>query len=138
MINKKIKSTLLIGSSILMATSTLQANSDGEALFKSKCMACHSMSRPTDMNKIVAPAIMGVMRHIKMTYPNKSEAVVFMKDYVLNPSKEKSLCMPQKLQRFGVMPSQKGLVTQEELDVILPWIFDNFPPKGFRGGGRFQ
>jgi len=42
--------------------------------------------------------------------------------------------MRQKIERFGLMPSQKGVVTDEELDTILPWIFDNFPTKGFRGG----
>jgi len=43
--------------------------------------------------------------------------------------------MPKKIERFGLMPSQKGLVTPQELDIILPWMFDNFPPKDFRGGG---
>jgi len=106
-----------------------------EELFKTKCATCHISTRPTKISTLVAPPIMGVMRHIKMVYPDKREAIKFMRDYIMNPSKQKAVCMPRKIQRFGLMPSQKGLVTQKELDIILPWIYDNFPPKGFRGRG---
>ena len=114
---------------ILAVSPTLQAGSKAEVLFDSKCKACHSKMRPTDMNKVVAPALMGIMRHIKMKYPNRSDAVAFMKDYIINPTKDKSICKPQKIERFGLMPSQKGIITDKELDIILPWIFDNFPFK---------
>jgi cytochrome c551/c552 len=108
---------------------------DAKVLFDNKCSMCHQTSRPADMSSVVAPAIMGVMRHVKMSYPSKDNAVNFIVDYVLNPTKEKSICMPQKIARFGLMPSQKGSVTEEELREIASWLFDNYPPKGFRGGG---
>ena len=114
----------------------VQNNTKAEELFKNKCASCHSTTRPTDMNRVVAPAIMGVMRHVKMSYPNKKDAVAFIKDYVVNPTKEKAVCMPMKIKRFGLMPSQKGNVTDEELEVIANWMFDNFPPKGFKGMGH--
>ena len=81
---------------------------------------------------------MGVMRHVKISYPNKDKAIKFMKDYVLNPSQDKAICMPQKIKRFGLMPSQKGLVTEKELNIILPWLYNKFPPKGFHGHGMGQ
>ena len=109
--------------------------SEGKTLFTKKCASCHSTSRPTDMSKVIAPALMGVMRHLKMDYPNKKDAVVFIKDYVVNPTKEKAICMSNKIERFGLMPSQKGNVTNKELEVIANWMFDNFPPKGFKGMG---
>jgi len=114
---------------------TKTANPEAKKLFEAKCTACHTMSRPQDMSKLVAPAIMGVMNHVKMKYADKDQAVQFMKDYVLNPSRDKAVCMPQKIEKFGLMPSQKGVVTPEELDIILPWLYDNFPPKGFKGMG---
>ncbi len=113
-----------------------QDNTKAETLFKNKCASCHSTSRPTDMSKLVAPPVMGVMRHLKMTYPNKKDAVAFIQDYVVNPSKDKAVCMAKKIERFGLMPSQKGNVTKEELEVIGNWMFDNFPPKGFNGMGH--
>ena len=129
--------TLLKLASNTNKTEPLASNSsDAKTLFANKCASCHTTSRPTDMSKLVAPPVMGVMRHVKMTYPNKKDAVAFIKDYVVNPTKEKAVCMPMKIKKFGLMPSQKGNVTQEELEVIAGWMFDNFPPKGFKGMGH--
>ena len=115
-------------------SSLLLAN-DASSLFDAKCAMCHAKTRPSDMSTLVAPPIMGVMNHVKMTYGNKHDAVKFIVDYVLAPNKSKSLCMPQKIQRFGLMPSQKGNVTPAELESIASWLYDNYPPRGFRGRG---
>jgi len=88
------------------------------------------------MTTMVAPPVMGVMRHVKMSYPTKEQAVAFMVDYVLEPAESKAVCHPEKLKHFGVMPSQKGQVTTRELVEISGWMFDHFPPKGFRGQGE--
>jgi len=122
--------------SLAILSSLAFANQSAEALFDAKCGSCHSKTRPSDMSKLVAPAIMGVMRHVKMTYPTKEKAVEFMSEYVLNPSKSKAVCMPAKIQRFGLMPSLKGVVTKDEIKTISSWLYDNFPPKGFRGMGH--
>ncbi len=126
------KSILLL----TVLTSFAFANQTGETLFDAKCNMCHLKTRPDDMSKLVAPPVMGVMRHVKMTYPTKDKAVEFIADYVLNPSKDKAVCMPGKIQKFGLMPSQKGAVTKEEVEQIANWLYDNFPPKGFRGRGQ--
>jgi hypothetical protein len=123
-------SLLLIGGSLFA--------SNGENLFMQKCSMCHVTTPPQDRNALVAPPIFGVMRHVKMSYPTKEKAMVFMNDYVMNPSKEKSICKPQKIEKFGLMPAQKGNVTPKELEIITSWIYDNFPPKGFRGGGMMR
>ena len=117
---------------------TFSVANNASVLFDAKCSMCHSKTRPTDMKSVVAPAISGVMRHVKMSYLSKDKAVEFMVDYVLNPSKDKAICMPQKIDRFGLMPSQKGNVTKEELESIASWLYDNYPPKGFRGGGMHK
>jgi len=133
----KLKNTLLLTVGTMVAlTSFVNAEDTAEILFDTKCASCHSKTRPTNMDKVLAPALMGVMRHVKMTYPNKDEAVKFMVDYILEPTKEKAICMPQKIERFGLMPSQKGNVTEAELEKITAWMFDNFPPANFRGMGQ--
>jgi len=132
----KLKLTLLTLGTLMAFTSFAQATQSAEGLFDAKCAMCHSKARPTDKDKVLAPAVMGVMRHIKMEYLNKDEAVDFMVDYILEPSQDKAICMPQKIERFGLMPSQKGNVTQEEAIVITSWMFDNFPPADFRGMGH--
>ncbi len=119
----------------MLLTISLQAD-EAEKLFDAKCAICHTKTKPTDMNKLVAPPLMGVMRHVKMSYPQKEDAMKFMADYVYAPSKDKAVCMPQKIQRFGLMPSQKENVTKEELEKITSWMFDNFPPANFKGMGQ--
>jgi hypothetical protein len=132
----KLKITLLTLGTIIAFTPWLQATETAEGLYDAKCAMCHTKTRPTDKTKVVAPALMGVMRHMKMSYPDKDEAVKFMVDYILEPSKEKAICMPQKIERFGLMPSQKGNVTEAQLIKITGWMFDNYPPADFRGMGQ--
>ena len=132
----KIKMTLLTLGTAILFTPLAYAETSAEVLFDAKCAMCHSKTRPVDKDKVLAPALMGVMRHIKMSYPSKDDAVKFMVDYVLEPSKEKAICMPKKIERFGLMPSQKGKVSEEELRKITAWMFDNFPPADFRGMGQ--
>ena len=79
---------------------------------------------------------MGVMRHVIMRYATKDEAVAFISEYALNPEKPKAVCMPQKIKRFGLMPSQKGNVSKEELQTIAAWMYENFPFKDFKGMGK--
>jgi hypothetical protein len=96
---------------------------------------CHSKGMPKDRSAIVAPPLNGVMRHLKMVHAEKEGAINFIVDYVQNPSKKKALCMPQKIARFGVMPSQKGNITVPELKKVAGWMFDNYPAANFRGHG---
>jgi cytochrome c len=125
-----VLSTLVLSSSLFAA--------DAEKLFDTKCSMCHVKTPPQDMSTLVAPPLMGVMRHVKMSYDTKESAEAFMIDYVLAPSKDKAVCMPQKMARFGLMPSQKGNVTKEELKVITGWMYDNFPPANFQGRGLMR
>jgi cytochrome c len=115
-----------------------QASDEGKELFLQKCNMCHKTSRPSDMSKLIAPPIMGVMRHVKMNYPTKEEAIAFITDYVLNPQRDKAVCMTDKIKKFGLMPSQKGLVTKEQIRKIASYLYDNYPPKGFRGMHEMQ
>jgi len=135
----KLKNRLLTLGTIIALTSLTHAaetTDKAEVLFDAKCATCHSKTRPEDKSKVLAPALMGVMRHVKMAYPTKEVAVKFMVDYILKPTKEKAICMPGKIERFGLMPSQKGNVTEAELKTITSWMYDNFPPAGFKGMGQ--
>ena len=132
----KLKSTWIALMMLGTFGTTLQASSTGASLFEAKCSMCHMTTHPTDKSTMLAPPVMGVMRHVKMRYPDKQSAVAFVSAYALNPQASKAVCMPQKIQRFGLMPSQQGSVTQEELEQIASWMYDNFPPKGFQSRGR--
>jgi cytochrome c len=128
----KVEKKLFTLAAALFLTSTLYAQ-DGASLFNAKCAACHQTTRPSDRSTLIAPPLMGVMRHVKMQYTTKDAAVKFIAAYVLDPQASKAVCKPQNMKRFGIMPSQKGNVTKEELQTISAWMYDNFPPKGLQG-----
>lgn len=131
---KIVISSLAIG--LLALTSNLSASDNAEKLFETKCMVCHVKKRPEDTSKLIAPPIMGALNHVKQNYMTKKEAVDFIVDYVLNPTREKAVCMPENIKKFGLMPSQNGAVSKDELEEIAKWLYKNFPPKGMVKTGR--
>jgi len=130
-----MKKTLVTLGAALLLSPSVYAQTSGEDLFKAKCASCHVTMRPSDTSTLVAPPAMGVMRHVKMTYGTKDAAVKFITEYALNPDESKAVCMADKIKRFGLMPSQKGNVTEAELKTIASWMYDNF---GSQGQGKGQ
>jgi cytochrome c len=112
---------------------------DGEKLIQQKCSQCHNLDLPPKtFENEVAPPMMAVAFHVKdfMKVSNESEripkAIDFVVDYVLNPSKEKSLCDEKSLKSYGLMPSQKGKVTKDELRAIATYMFEHFNLKNLQ------
>ena len=101
-------------------TSSLFASPDGEALFKNKCGTCHTLTRPSDTSNMLAPPLQGLMYHMSESFSTKQEMIEHINSFVMNPTKEKAIC--RSVRRFGVMPSQKGLLTTEELNTIAEWM----------------
>ena len=127
-----MKKIVLISLSLV---SLLVAN-DAKSLFENKCATCHKVV-VEDKNSLIAPPVNKVMKHVKRSFPNKEEAIAFMKDYVLNPDPKKTIC--PSIDIFGVMPSMKGSVSKEELEKIVNYMYDNFPTQGMgQGKGTMQ
>jgi len=132
----------------LTMTLTLQAQT-GTEIFKDKCVACHMLKPMMDKTKMQAmskeermamkekmmktmkaPPMSKVSAKIKFELKNnKAVFIAFVKDYIVNPNKEKSYCMPMALQKFGVMPAIGKNMSAEELDTIANWLYDNFTEK---------
>jgi cytochrome c len=109
---------------------------DGKKLLEQKCSKCHNLDLPPQTYKDEkAPPMMAVAFHIKDFIKASSEsdkipkAIDFVKDYVVNPSASKSFCDKKSLQTYGVMPSQKGKVTQDELEAIAEYMFSHYTVK---------
>ncbi|ADN09933.1 c-type cytochrome [Sulfurimonas autotrophica] len=112
------------------------SNLDGKKLLEEKCSACHNLDLPpktfTDEK---APPMMAVAFHIKDFIKAGSEsdkipkAIDFVKDYVVNPNASKSFCDKKSLESYGVMPSQKANVTQNELEAIAEYMFEHYTLK---------
>ena len=110
----------------------------GKELFEEKCTKCHRTTPPktkAERQEMKAPPIMGVMFHVndgikaENEKEKKEKVINFIVDYAHNPSAEKSFCEKHAIERFGVMPSQKGNVTVEELKEIANYLYNAYPSK---------
>ena len=119
-------SKIFLGASLLLASSvTLFAsqNSNGSELFAQKCGICHLMKRPADKSTMIAPPAMGLMFHMGEDVGSDNKILAHINDFVMNPTKEKAIC--KSVKRFGLMPSQKELITKKELDTVAKWMIQN-------------
>lgn len=123
---KKTLMLLTCASSFIFAAS-------GAELTKANCASCHMLSTPTpDMIPTMkAPAMDAVMFHVNLVKEKKEEAKAFIIDYVFNPDASKSVCESHKVQKFGVMPSLKGKVSQKDLERIADHMIANYPSEAF-------
>ena len=124
-----MKKTLLL----LSLTSTMMFASSGAELTKTNCASCHMLTTPTpDMiPDMKAPAMDAVMFHINLVMSDKKEIKAFIVDYAVNPKASKSVCESNKVQKFGVMPSLKGKVSEQDLATIADHMMANFPTPEF-------
>jgi len=116
----------------LLGLSFGYASTPSELLTK-KCASCHMLESPKigQLSSLSAPAMDAVAFHTKLAYPKAKDQKTFMIDYVLNPNASKSVCESNKVSKFGVMPSQKGNVTKEELNIIIDYILKTYPHTKF-------
>ena len=124
-----MKKTLLL----LSLTSTMMFAATGAELTETNCASCHMLNTPTpDMIPAMkAPAMDAVMFHINLVMQDKKEIKDFIVDYVQYPKASKSVCESNKVQNFGVMPSLKGKVSEQDLASIAEHIMTNFPSPEF-------
>lgn len=113
---------------LLIALCDTASASDLEALSEEKCGTCHIVSNitPEKLKNIMAPPMWGAMKKVKEAYPDKDKAIAFMVDFMKNPTKEKMLFPEETFKLFGVMPSQKGIVSDEELNKISEYLYNKF------------
>ncbi len=111
---------------------------DARALLKHKCGICHNLDMPPKTYEDEkAPPMMAVSFHIKdfMKVDNPAEKrgdfIAFVTDYALHPAAEKSYCDKKSLADYGVMPSQKGNVSEEELRAIAAYVYDTYTKERF-------
>ncbi len=72
---------------------------------------------------MIAPGARGVMFHMNEAFTDKNQMKDHIVDFVMNPTKDKAVCKSTK--RFGLMPSQKGAISEKELDTVADWMIAN-------------
>jgi hypothetical protein len=117
----------LVASSAWLSGGTV----DMAKLYETNCMACHTtdLAKMADKATLIAPPADEIMTHIKEDFTQRDKAVAFMADYILAPDPKQSHCA--SIETFGLMPSQKGIITHEEATAISAMMYDNYPRTAF-------
>ena len=130
--------TLLLLFTACSQEKTARNTLDGKALLTSKCASCHNLEMPPETSPDEpAPPMMAVAFHvydfIKVSTPAEKvpSSIAFVKDYVFNPTKEKSFCDEKSLKDYGLMPSQKGKLSEDEVEAIAIYMFDHYNQENF-------
>lgn len=136
-----IKTSLFLSITLLVigcTDSKPKQKFNAQNLLLEKCSSCHNLDMPPKTSSDEkAPPMMAVTFHIRdfMKVNNPSEKkqkfIDFVTDYALNPSAEKSFCDKKSLEDYGVMPSQKGKVSKDELQAIARYMYDHYDPEKF-------
>jgi len=128
---KTLLTLLLLSSSIFGA--------DGYEVYKKNCMSCHvemmgAKEAMKNLSKLKAPPMVEVANRLKENIIIKDDEedihrylfILFVKDYIINPQLDNSMCHAGALERFGTMPSLKGKITADERQAVAEWIYDRY------------
>ena len=58
--------------------------------------------------------------------------ILFVKDYIINPQLDNSMCHAGAIERFKVMPSLKGKVNAQERQAVAEWLYDRYENIDFK------
>ncbi len=139
---KKTGLILLMGAISLMGA---EQKIDGEKVFDKDCASCHvKMITAQETKKIFktlkAPPMVEVSGQLKKNIKivediddeiHRAVVIAFIKDYVMYPHIDKSMCQTMALEKFGLMPSLKGKISEEELNAVAAWVYDFYVGKKF-------
>lgn len=114
----------------------------GEAVFSNKCSECHEKSMDIQLlmknfieedNKLLnlkAPTGNEISFRLKSQIGSKDdvefqiyEAMDFVKDYLYNPDKSKTICLEGVIKHFDTMPSMKGKISEEEIEDVTFFLY---------------
>jgi len=122
----------IAGLALIAASTLLSANEiNTTQLFETKCAMCHitDLSKMKDKSIFIAPPADEIMVHMKEEFQEKDKAMKFMADYILAPDPAKAHCA--SIEYFGMMPPQKGIITQEEAVAVSGMMYDQYPRDAF-------
>jgi len=128
---------------LITLTTVVLSAADGYTLYKNNCMKCHAemMTKAEVMKSfgtLKAPPMVEVSNRLKANIrimdedkDVKRRVVIAFIDYIDNPSIQYSMCEPMALEKFGVMPSLKGKLNNEQKEAIASWVYDRYDGKTF-------
>jgi cytochrome c peroxidase len=129
---------------VLLVGVTFAQEIDGYKVYKNKCSSCHieMMSKEEalkNLKKLKAPPMIEVSNRLKENIKttddeddvNRYLFILFVKDYIVNPQLDNSMCRSGALEVFGTMPSLKGKISEEEKQAVAEWVYDRYEGVAF-------
>ncbi|WP_345986934.1 hypothetical protein WCX18_07085 [Sulfurimonas sp. HSL1-2] len=113
---------------------------DGYKIYEQHCASCHMVMLPLNeperglqKAKMKAPTMRMVSMRLKMMIHihNEDEDIqrkvvkAFIKEYIDDPDEDYVLCLPEMVEKFGVMTPVKGL-TNAEKEAVAEWLWEQF------------
>ena len=132
----------LLLSSVIFASVLFGA--DGYEVYKKNCMSCHAEMMTAEyalshLSELAAPPMVEVSARLKENIKTTDEEedvdrylfILFVKDYIINPDLENSMCNTGAIEKFGVMPSLKGQLKEDEKQAVAEWLYDRYEETNF-------
>lgn len=130
---------------VLLLASVGYLMGDGYSVYQKHCMQCHvEMMEKKEVLQVLhtlkAPPMVEVSNRLKENIIIADEdedvkrrvTIAFIKDYIENPSVQYSMCHPMAIEKFGIMPSLKGKLKEEEKQAVAEWIIDRYAKITFK------
>ncbi|MDD2781726.1 c-type cytochrome [Sulfuricurvum sp.] len=124
---------------LIFFLNTIMMGADGYSIYQKHCSHCHvEMMKKTEVLKqlhtLKAPPMIEVSNRLKENIIIADEdedvkrrvTIAFIKDYIENPSVQYSMCHPMAIEKFGIMPSLKGKLHEDERQAVAEWIIDRY------------
>ena len=127
---------------LLLATSLLASSLfavDGYDVYKKNCKVCHVEMMTAEyalahINELKAPPMVEVSGRLKENIKTTDEEedvdrylfILFVKDYIVHPNLDNSMCNSGAIEKFGVMPSLKGKLKEDEKQAVAEWLYDRY------------
>jgi hypothetical protein len=119
---------------MIIASTLLGA--DGYEVYKKNCMPCHVEMMTgkyalAHLDELVAPPMVEVSQRLKENIKTTDEEddvdcylfILFVKDYIVNPNLDNSMCNTAVIEKFGTMPSLKGELKEDEKQAVAEWLY---------------
>lgn len=118
---------------------------NGYSVYQKHCMQCHvEIMEKKEVLRVFhtlkAPPMIEVSNRLKENVVISDDdndvkrrvIIAFIKDYIENPSVQYSMCHPMAIEKFGIMPSLKGKLSEEERQVVAEWVHDRYSGVTFK------
>ena len=112
---------------------------EGQKVFDDVCSKCHVeiLDKATALKTfktLKAPPMNEVAQQLRTNIIIKDDdddvhravVIAFIKDYIKYPELAKVMCNPPAVDRFGLMPSQKPLLSEEQINAVATWLYDRY------------